>query len=114
MADAQLPHGLCALLRAAGHDAIHTLDLPAGNRSSDSHITGVARHEKRVVVTKDADFVESFLLRGEPERLLFITTGNLGNPELFRLLEANLETLCELLHTNSIVEVSLHEIVVRH
>lgn len=39
-----LPPSLCALLRAAGHDALHTTGLPAQNRTPDrvinSHMGG--------------------------------------------------------------------------
>lgn len=34
--DAQLPRRLARRLEAAEHDAIHTLDLPAGNRTTDA------------------------------------------------------------------------------
>jgi predicted nuclease of predicted toxin-antitoxin system len=68
--DAQLPRRLGRRLHATGHDALHTLDLPDGNRTSDAEILRVADEEDRVVVTKDADFVSSFLLLGRPRRLL--------------------------------------------
>lgn len=60
--DAQLPRRLARRLRAAGHDAIHTLDLPAGNRTTDAEICRIADSDGRAVVTKDADFVSSFML----------------------------------------------------
>lgn len=37
LVDAQLPAKLCQLLQAAGHDAVHTSDLPDGNRTTESH-----------------------------------------------------------------------------
>lgn len=37
--DAQLPRRLVIKLQAAGHDAIHTLDLPSGNRTPDNLIS---------------------------------------------------------------------------
>lgn len=40
--DAQLPRSLVPLLQAQGCDALHTLDLPDGNRSSDSSISALA------------------------------------------------------------------------
>jgi predicted nuclease of predicted toxin-antitoxin system len=43
--DAQLPHRLAAQLREAGHDAIHTLDLPLGNRTPDSAINDLSIRE---------------------------------------------------------------------
>ena len=38
LVDAHLPPGLCALLRAAGHDALHTRELPAQNQTADQVI----------------------------------------------------------------------------
>jgi predicted nuclease of predicted toxin-antitoxin system len=39
-------------LREAGHDALHTLDLPDGNRTTDAEINATSWREQRVVVTK--------------------------------------------------------------
>ncbi|MFN8456395.1 MAG: DUF5615 family PIN-like protein [Anaerolineae bacterium] len=60
--DAQLPRRLVYRLQEAGHDAIHTLDLPLGNRSPDQVISEISEREQRIVMTKDADFVKSFRL----------------------------------------------------
>ena len=49
--------------------------------------------EQRVVVTKDGDFVDSFLLRHEPYKLLLVATGNITNNELERLFQQNLEQI---------------------
>lgn len=74
LVDAQLPARLAEALREAGHDAVHTTDLPHGNRTSDAEITEVADGEHRVVVTKDRDFRDSHLLQRQPARLLVIAT----------------------------------------
>ncbi|MBI4622136.1 MAG: DUF5615 family PIN-like protein [Verrucomicrobia bacterium] len=58
LVDAQLPRRLAHALAAAGHDAVHVFTLPAGNRTPDDALTAVAVQETRIVVTKDADFVE--------------------------------------------------------
>jgi predicted nuclease of predicted toxin-antitoxin system len=60
LVDAQLPRGLARSLRAVGHDALHTLDLPDGNRTKDHAINELSIREQRVVITKDDehDFVE--------------------------------------------------------
>lgn len=84
--DAQLPRRLARELAAAGHDARHTLDLPLGNRTPDGDIAALAAGENRVVITKDRDFVTAFFLHGSPPRLLLISTGNLANDALLRLL----------------------------
>lgn len=82
LVDAQLPRRLAIALRQQGFDALHTLDLPNGNRTSDAELNLISLDEQRVVVTKDADFVESFLLQGAPFKLLLVSTGNIDNDEL--------------------------------
>ena len=53
LVDAQLPRRMTAWLTAVGCGAVHTLDLPDGNRTTDEQINDVANREQRVVVTKD-------------------------------------------------------------
>ena len=90
LVDAQLPRRLVSRLREAGHEAIHTLDLPHGNRTTDSAINELSISEEFIVVTKDADFVTSFHLYRKPHKLLLVSTGNIRNSELESLLMANL------------------------
>jgi predicted nuclease of predicted toxin-antitoxin system len=104
--DAQLPRRLARALTAAGHDAVHTLDLPQGNRTPDPDITSIAVLEKRVVVTKDEDFVTQFLLRGAPPKLLLVSTGNISNDALSHLVAVNLTALVTALAAHDFVELS--------
>lgn len=104
--DAQLPRRLALWLKAEGFDAVHTLDLPAANRTSDEEICAVADSEKRVVVTKDDDFVSSFLIKGQPERLLLVSTGNIGNNELLSIFETQLASVVKAFEEYSYVELT--------
>ncbi|WP_431838431.1 DUF5615 family PIN-like protein [Cellulomonas sp. Y8] len=56
LVDAQLPPRFVRALVRRGHDAVHTRDLPGGNRTPDTEVAARADAEDRVVVTKDADF----------------------------------------------------------
>ena len=47
LVDAQLPRRLADYLRAAGHDAVHTLDLPNANRTTESATTTCSRCSPR-------------------------------------------------------------------
>ena len=111
--DAQLPQKLLAWLTAAGEDATHTLSLPGGNRTTDAEIIAIADRELRVVVTKDADFVDSFSLRGQPNRLLLISTGNLSNDELECLFVPLIPSIAFELRTNSFLELGRSGLTVR-
>jgi predicted nuclease of predicted toxin-antitoxin system len=104
--DAQLPRRIASWLREQGHDALHTLDLPDGNRTTDPQIVALAMREGRVVVTKDADFVESFILHHRPEKLLLISTGNISNVELELLLLPHLDAIASAFEAADFIEVT--------
>ena len=110
--DAQLPRRLAHELRAAGHDALHTLDLPEGNRTADAEIARIADVEGRIVIMKDADFVASHLLRDQPTRLLLVSTGNLSNRDLAALFLPHLDKVEVAFDTAAFVEITPHRLVV--
>lgn len=112
LVDAQLPRRLSHRLRAAGHDALHTFDLPAGNRTTDEEINAVAERDSRVVMTKDADFVNSFLLARRPPKLLLVSTGNISNQDLENLVTNHLAQISVALLTNEFVELTRSTLVV--
>lgn len=112
LVDAQLPKRLARWLAARGHDVVHTLDMPGGNRTPDAGITDVADREERVVITKDSDFVSTHLLQKRPARLLLISTGNMGNAELEQIVERNLDAILAALETHRFVEVGRENLVV--
>lgn len=110
--DAQLPRRFAAWLTEAGHDALHTLDLPLKNRTPDSEVVARAMQDGRVVVSKDDDFVQAFLLTGEPP-LLLISTGNISNIELEKLVRANLAGIEAAFVSARFVEIT-HDALVIH
>jgi predicted nuclease of predicted toxin-antitoxin system len=105
LVDAQLPPRLADALVAAGHDAVHTLDLPAGNRSTDRTVSEAADADDRVLVTKDGDFRDRHRLRRSPRRLLIVTTGNIGNDELLGIFARHLGLLVTALESAGMVEL---------
>ncbi|MGI8753014.1 MAG: DUF5615 family PIN-like protein [Acidimicrobiales bacterium] len=103
--DAQLPAKLAIRLVTAGHDAVHTSQLPEGNRATDASLSALADAEDRIVVTKDRDFRDSHLLRRSPRRLLVVATGNIANNDLLTLVTNNLTTVVEALSEAAFVEL---------
>lgn len=91
--DAQLPEKLKHWLNENGHDAIHTNDLPEKHLTSDLVIIEIAEREKRIVISKDSDFYKYNLINRIPEKVLFITMGNIINKKLIRLFELNFSTI---------------------
>lgn len=86
--------------------------MPLGNRTPDTVILDIAQRERRIVVTKDDDFVQSFLIFGRPEKLLLIATGNIGNAELETLLRTNLPAILRSLETGKFVELNREALTV--
>src|ERR1019366_10125444 len=105
LVDAHLPPGLCVLLQAAGHDALHTRQLPAQNKTSDQVINELSLMEQRVVISKDTDFYYSHLLHRKPWKLLLVRTGNMSTRDLKRLFEAHLPSIIKSLEANALVEL---------
>lgn len=108
--DAQLPKSLSDFLNQKGLESIHTLDMPDGNKTKDSYIAQRANEEERVVISKDFDFLESFLIRSEPRKLIAVRTGNIPNRQLISIFDKNLETIIKMISRSNFLEISKTEI----
>ncbi len=112
LVDAQLPRTLALELAHLGHIAVHTLDLPHGNSTSDDEISLLANAESMVVVTKDEDFVTSHLLKQSPRQLWLIATGNISNQDLFEILHKHHEKIIDALSEFGFVELSRKSLII--
>lgn len=111
--DAQLPRRMAGWLGSAGCDAVHTLDLPNGNRTTDELVIECADREQRTAVTKDADFVNSHLLQARPAKLLLVSTGNISNRDLEALMVPLIPDIVREFQAHSFLELGRTGIVVR-
>ncbi|MEK7264379.1 MAG: DUF5615 family PIN-like protein [Bacteroidota bacterium] len=112
--DAQLPQSLAQFLRKRGHDAIHTIELPKKNKTSDKEVIEISFKEERIVVSKDNDFLETFIITNLPKKLLIVSTGNISNEELLSHFEESLEQLNSLFSDNHVVEIDKERITVHY
>ncbi|ANV90212.1 DUF5615 family PIN-like protein [Picosynechococcus sp. PCC 8807] len=112
LVDAQLPKRLANFLNQAGYDAKHTSDLPAQNATPDSFINDLSLQEERIVITKDADFVESFFLQNKPYKLLLISTGNIKNKDLEDIISQNIQQISQLFVQHRYIELNRTQIIV--
>jgi predicted nuclease of predicted toxin-antitoxin system len=110
--DAQLSVRIARLLQDSGYDTIHTLDLPFQNKTPDTEINSISIQQSRIVVTKDRDFFDSFIIHQEPYKLLLVTTGNIKNTELLTLFTNNLPQLVELFEQHSLIELNRDTITI--
>lgn len=104
--DAQLPLRLSTQLANSGHDSVHTSALRDGNRTSDRELATIADSQDRVLVTKDRDFRDGYLLLNVPRQLLMVATGNITNDDLLALFEANLTLIVDAFENVPFVEIN--------
>ncbi|MEX0904526.1 MAG: DUF5615 family PIN-like protein [Balneolaceae bacterium] len=114
LVDAHLPKRLSEFLSAHDIESKHTLDLPNRNATPDSEVIRFADEENRIVISKDSDFLDNYILDGSPRKLLIVSTGNINNRDLIRSFEKNLETLKSLFEENSVIEIDEEEIHVHY
>jgi predicted nuclease of predicted toxin-antitoxin system len=110
--DAQLPVKLAQLLRQKGYDVIHTKELPQRNQTSDQEINAISIQDQRIVITKDTDFLESFILYKRPYKLLLVTTGNISNKELESLFLKYLDYLSLQFDQHYYLEINRQAIII--
>lgn len=67
--DTQLPPKLADFFKQNAIDAIHTTHFPQGHLLKDNDIIDFAIRERRIIVTKDKDFLDYYLLNGAPPKI---------------------------------------------
>jgi predicted nuclease of predicted toxin-antitoxin system len=112
LVDAQLPKEISLYLQSKNFDSIHTLDLPLKNSTPDNEINRISLEEKRIVITKDTDFINSIKFFQKPYKLLLITTGNISNKHFKDILVRELNELISLFKTHSFIELTRDSIII--
>ena len=93
--DTQLPTKLAKFLRDKGFPTVHTTYYPNGHLLDDAAIVEMAIRENRIIITKDSDFLDNFLLNGVPPKVLMLQFGNISNTELISLFNSDLHQIIE-------------------
>jgi predicted nuclease of predicted toxin-antitoxin system len=87
--DTQLPPKLAEILNQRGCEAVHTTVYAEGPLMKDRSLIEIAVEEHRIIITKDSDFLDHFLLKGAPPKVLLLGIGNAKNRRLFDAFRAN-------------------------
>ncbi len=111
LVDAQLPKTLSDFLEWKGHDSVHSSELPMKNSTSDKDLLIQSKTTNRIIVTKDNDFLESYLVNSEPEKPILIKTGNIPNNALLQIFSRNYETIIELITRSNLIEINVANII---
>jgi predicted nuclease of predicted toxin-antitoxin system len=95
LVDTQLPPRLARHLSSKGHDSIHTTFFPEGQFLKDDEIIEIAKNENRIIISKDSDFIDNYLLKGSPPKVMLLEFGNIGNKELITIFNQYLSIVIE-------------------
>lgn len=91
--DTQLPPKLAKALSAKGYQAVHTTYYSNGHLLPDYAIRKIATDENRIVITKDTDFFDYYLLKGFPPKVLLLELGNIDNKALLQFIDTNIQLI---------------------
>ncbi len=94
--DVHLPIRLSKFLVAQGAESVHVNQILDGSSTADVSICHYADENDCIVITKDADFKNSYLLRKTPRKLIRVCLGNLSNDELVELFTKHLPLIRQL------------------
>ena len=114
LVDTQLPPSLANFFRQRGYGATHVVNYPSGALMQDDEIITIAQQEKRIIVTKDRDFFDYFILNNYPPAVLLLQLGNIRNPDLIAFMDNNLDKIRELFEENikRLVAINRDKIVI--
>jgi predicted nuclease of predicted toxin-antitoxin system len=86
LVDAHLPPALARWISARGHQARHVFDI--GLQAADDPVVWeLARKDDAVIISKDEDFVDRWLMTETPVALIWIRKGNCSNQALMAWFE---------------------------
>ncbi len=86
LVDAQLPPALARWIATQGHQATHVFDL-GFHTADDPVIWERAKNDCAVIISKDEDFVDHWILSAAPVQLVWVRKGNCSNHALLAWLE---------------------------
>ncbi len=96
LCDVHISLKLIRHLKSFGFEAVHVNHILDKSETKDSDICKYADQNDYVVITKDADFRNSFLLHQTPKKLIKINLGNISNSELLNIFSKNMNSLIKL------------------
>jgi predicted nuclease of predicted toxin-antitoxin system len=87
---------LVAHLKLLGFETIYVNEILNKSETKDSDICKYSDQNNLVVITKDADFRNSYFIKQTPRKLIKINLGNISNHELITIFSENIHVIQKL------------------
>jgi predicted nuclease of predicted toxin-antitoxin system len=91
LCDVHISYKIVRHIRSLGYEAIHINEILDRWHTKDADICTYADENNLIVLTKDADFKNSFLIRNTPKKLIKVNLGNISTSILRDLISENIE-----------------------
>ena len=107
LCDVHISFKLVKTIQVLGFECIHVNDILDRWHTKDAEIAKYVDENNYILITKDADFRDSFFVKNTPKKLIKINLGNISNKELIAIFENTVSKIETISNNNSsfIVEV---------
>jgi len=82
---------------------VHTLDLENQNDTPVRIINLISVTQQRILITKDSDFLDSFIVKQEPYKLILVKLGNSSKSELLHFFSEKFDEIIEKIKTEQMI-----------
>src|SRR5215212_5756511 len=96
LCDVHISFKIVNFLSSYGFETVHVNGILDRWNTKDTEICRYADENNFIVITKDTDFRNSFLLKQTPKRLIKINLGNISTEALIEILAENIEAIKKL------------------
>jgi predicted nuclease of predicted toxin-antitoxin system len=108
LCDVHISLNFVKFLNKIGFEAIHVNSILDGFNSKDSDIAKFADKMDLIIISKDVDFKNDFLIKGSPKKLIKINLGNVSNEEFIEVFEKEIPKIESIAKAESfIIEANL-------
>jgi predicted nuclease of predicted toxin-antitoxin system len=109
LCDVHISFKLVNALNQLGYECVHVNNILDKWFTKDEAITKFADKNDYIIITKDADFRNSFFINRTPKKLLKVILGNITNNDLIKIITEcmpKIENVSQN-HKNFIIEIDL-------
>jgi predicted nuclease of predicted toxin-antitoxin system len=109
LCDVHISFKLVNAIKKLGYNCIHVNDILDKWFSKDTEISNFADENDYILISKDADFRDSFFVNQTPKKLIKVNLGNISNTELIKIVSDNILKFEHVTknHNNFIIEIDI-------
>jgi predicted nuclease of predicted toxin-antitoxin system len=113
LCDVHISFKLAKAIRDLGHDCIHVNSILDKWYTKDEAIAKYSDENNYTLITKDADFRDSFFVKKTPKKLIKINLGNVSNEALIMIFEKNILKIEKIINDNKNIIIEIDSDIIR-